>query len=120
MILTVHRDDGISGAVNQTFEVALGFLDLSIELRVLDGKPDVIEEHAEQLDLKLGDWSLAGFAHQLDEPDGDPLQDDGGDDHMPARGMFHLQCTGRAPVGVPGSPTVVRPTAIGLMKLRTI
>src|ERR671925_2376176 len=107
MILTVYRDDGISGTINQTFEIALSFLDLSIKLRVLDGKPEVIEEHAEQLDLKLGDWSLASFAHQLDEPDGGPLQDDGGDDHMPVGGTFHLQFTGRAPVGVPGLPTMV-------------
>ena len=119
-ILTVHRDDGISGAVDETFEIALGFLDLSIELRVLYGKADVIEEHAEQLDLKLGDRSLMGVAHQLDEPNGGPLQDDGGEDHIPVWGTFHLQFTGRAPVGISRLPTVLRPATIGLMKLRTV
>ena len=59
-ILTVHRDDSISGAVNETFEIALGSLDLSIELGVLYGEADVIEEHAQQFELKLGDWSLVG------------------------------------------------------------
>jgi len=74
----------------------------------------------EQLDLGFGYAPLASVAHQLDEPHGDPLQDDGGEDDVPLWGMVHLQLAGKDLVGVPKLPPMVQATATGFVKLRTI